>query len=212
MLMTGPFAMLSMPSFDFHLPPCTGGFLIHPSRTMAIATLAIATVSLGGIISLCIARYSKIYGALFDVHVFLNSEKHHQSVAFNSLATFCLFVGSSVMITCFAVSNKVLARVSKNSRPIFDTSYPPKYNLWYKIDNIFRNSKVIELFWYQIYPNMQSFDITITSNNNWPYTLYHKCFLSGHHDFSKWIIERSCVCCNHYAGEFRIDFHTNTGN
>ena len=31
MLLTGPFAMLSMPSFDFHLPPCTEGFLIHPS-------------------------------------------------------------------------------------------------------------------------------------------------------------------------------------
>ena len=23
MLLTGPFAMLSLPSFDFHLPPCT---------------------------------------------------------------------------------------------------------------------------------------------------------------------------------------------
>ena len=45
--------MLSMPSFDFHLPPCTEGFLIHLSPTMAIATLAIATVSLGGTISLC---------------------------------------------------------------------------------------------------------------------------------------------------------------
>ena len=31
MLLTGPFAMLSMPSFDFHLPPCTEGFLIHLS-------------------------------------------------------------------------------------------------------------------------------------------------------------------------------------
>ena len=31
MLLTGPFAMLSMPLFDFHLPPCTEGFLIHPS-------------------------------------------------------------------------------------------------------------------------------------------------------------------------------------
>ena len=31
MLLTGPFAMLSMPSFDFHLPPCTEGFLIHHS-------------------------------------------------------------------------------------------------------------------------------------------------------------------------------------
>ena len=40
MLLAGPFAMLSMPSFD-SLP------------TMAIATLAIATVSLGGTISLC---------------------------------------------------------------------------------------------------------------------------------------------------------------
>ena len=30
-LLTGPFAMLSMPSFDFHLPPCTEGFLIHLS-------------------------------------------------------------------------------------------------------------------------------------------------------------------------------------
>ena len=29
--MPGPFAMLSMPSFDFHLPPCTDGFLIHLS-------------------------------------------------------------------------------------------------------------------------------------------------------------------------------------
>ena len=52
MLLTGPFPMLSMPSFDFHLPPCTEGFLIHLSP--AIATLAIATVSLGGTISLCI--------------------------------------------------------------------------------------------------------------------------------------------------------------
>ena len=31
MLLTGPFTMLSMPSFDFHLPPCTEGFLIHLS-------------------------------------------------------------------------------------------------------------------------------------------------------------------------------------
>ena len=31
MLLTGPFAMLSMPSFDFHLPPCTEGFLIYLS-------------------------------------------------------------------------------------------------------------------------------------------------------------------------------------
>ena len=31
MLLTGLFAMLSMPSFDFHLPPCTEGFLIHLS-------------------------------------------------------------------------------------------------------------------------------------------------------------------------------------
>ena len=31
MLFTGPFAMLSMPSFDFHLPPCMEGFLIHLS-------------------------------------------------------------------------------------------------------------------------------------------------------------------------------------
>ena len=53
MLLTGPFAMLSMPSFVFHLPPCMEGFLIHLSPTMAIATLAIATVSLGGTISLC---------------------------------------------------------------------------------------------------------------------------------------------------------------
>ena len=50
----GPFAMLSMPSFDFHLLPCTEGFWPHPPLpTMAIATLAIATVSLGGTISLC---------------------------------------------------------------------------------------------------------------------------------------------------------------
>ena len=31
MLLTEPFAMLSMPLFDFHLPPCTEGFLIHLS-------------------------------------------------------------------------------------------------------------------------------------------------------------------------------------
>ena len=31
MLLTGPFATLSMPSFDFHLPPCMEGFLIHLS-------------------------------------------------------------------------------------------------------------------------------------------------------------------------------------
>ena len=31
MLLTEPFTMLSMPSFDFHLPPCTEGFLIHLS-------------------------------------------------------------------------------------------------------------------------------------------------------------------------------------
>ena len=31
MLLTGPFAMLFMPSFDFHLPPCMEGFLIHLS-------------------------------------------------------------------------------------------------------------------------------------------------------------------------------------
>ena len=42
MLLTGPFAMLSMPPFEFHLPPCTEGFLIHLLPTMAIATLAIA--------------------------------------------------------------------------------------------------------------------------------------------------------------------------
>ena len=56
MLLTGPFAMLSMPSFDFHLPPCTEGFLIHLFPTMAIATRVIATVSLGGTISLCTLR------------------------------------------------------------------------------------------------------------------------------------------------------------
>ena len=57
MFLTGPFAMLSMPPFDFHLPPCTEGFWPHPPLpTMAIATLAIATVSLGGTISLCIYR------------------------------------------------------------------------------------------------------------------------------------------------------------
>ena len=31
MLLMGPFAVLSMPSFDFHLPPCTEGFLTHLS-------------------------------------------------------------------------------------------------------------------------------------------------------------------------------------
>ena len=31
MLLTGPSAMLSMPLFDFHFPPCTEGFLIHLS-------------------------------------------------------------------------------------------------------------------------------------------------------------------------------------
>ena len=31
MLLMGPSAVLSMPSFDFHLPPCTEGFLIHLS-------------------------------------------------------------------------------------------------------------------------------------------------------------------------------------
>ena len=31
MLLTEPFAMLSMPSFDSHLPPCTKGLLIHLS-------------------------------------------------------------------------------------------------------------------------------------------------------------------------------------
>ena len=31
MLLTGPFAMLSILSFDFHSPPCTEGFLIHLS-------------------------------------------------------------------------------------------------------------------------------------------------------------------------------------
>ena len=31
MLFTGPLAMLSMPSLDFHLQPCTEGFLIHLS-------------------------------------------------------------------------------------------------------------------------------------------------------------------------------------
>ena len=51
MLLTGPFAMLPIPSFDFYLPPCTEGFWPHPPLpTMAIATLAIATVSLGGTI------------------------------------------------------------------------------------------------------------------------------------------------------------------
>ena len=52
MLLTGPFAMLSMPSFDFHLPPCTeAGRLPHPP----LPTMAIATVSLGGTISMCMS-------------------------------------------------------------------------------------------------------------------------------------------------------------
>ena len=53
MLLTGPFAMLSMPSFDF---ATVYGRLPHPPLpTMVIATLAIATISLGGTFSL----YSK---------------------------------------------------------------------------------------------------------------------------------------------------------
>ena len=59
MLLTGPFAVLSMPSFDFHLPPCDGRLPHPPLPTMAIATLAIATVSLGGTISLCIGGWLK---------------------------------------------------------------------------------------------------------------------------------------------------------
>ena len=34
--------------------------------------------------------FEKCYGELFDVHVFLNSERNCQSVAFNPLATYCL--------------------------------------------------------------------------------------------------------------------------
>ena len=33
----------------------------------------------------------KSYGEVFDVHVCLNSERRHQSVAFNPLAAFCLY-------------------------------------------------------------------------------------------------------------------------
>ena len=36
MLLTGPFAMLSMPSFDFHLPPCTEDFVIHLSPLLQL--------------------------------------------------------------------------------------------------------------------------------------------------------------------------------
>ena len=53
MLLTGPFAMLSMPSFDFHFATMYERLPHPPLPTMAIATLAIATVSLGGTISLC---------------------------------------------------------------------------------------------------------------------------------------------------------------
>ena len=37
----------------------------------------------------------KSYGELFDVHVFLNSERCDQSVAFNPLATQCLVIQQS---------------------------------------------------------------------------------------------------------------------
>ena len=43
--------------------------------------------------NLTFARYSKFYGELFDVHVFLNLERNCQSVAFNPLATHCLVHG-----------------------------------------------------------------------------------------------------------------------
>ena len=36
----------------------------------------------------------KFYGELFDVYVFLKSERRHQSVAFNSVATQCVYMYS----------------------------------------------------------------------------------------------------------------------
>ena len=55
--------MLSMPSFDFHFATVYGRLPHPPLPTMAIATLAIATFSLGGTISLCtVLVQNKIHG------------------------------------------------------------------------------------------------------------------------------------------------------
>ena len=40
----------------------------------------------------------KLYGDLFDVHVFLNSERNCHSVAFNPLATYCLLIRSMKLL------------------------------------------------------------------------------------------------------------------
>ena len=65
MLLTGPFAMLSMPSFDFHLPPCTEGFLIHLSPLWQLPLLplfpSVAQFPCVGLIILC--QPLLIYGA-----------------------------------------------------------------------------------------------------------------------------------------------------
>ena len=46
--------------------------------------------------NLTYCKVRKFYGELFDVHVFLNFERRHQSVAFNPLGTFYLPGGYSV--------------------------------------------------------------------------------------------------------------------
>ena len=91
MLKTGPFAVLSMPSFDFHLPPCTEGFLIHlsPLWQLSLWRVAIATVSLGGKISLY--TISIINDKIFCNLEFRNQQNHIKPSSFPCCFFFFFF-------------------------------------------------------------------------------------------------------------------------
>ena len=52
----------------------------------------------GGLTKICSTKLEllqdirKFYGELYDMHVLLNSERRHQTVTFNPLATLCLLL------------------------------------------------------------------------------------------------------------------------
>ena len=69
----------------------------------------------------------------------------------------------------------------KKFRPQFEASYLQMFNSYYKIDNIFKKRRLVELFWYQVWPPFAIFLHNNTSNNNWLYTTqYYEFSLSGH--------------------------------
>ena len=81
MLLTGPFAMLSMPSFDFHLPPCTEGFFIHLSPLWQLPLFP----SVAQFPCVCHARYHhSIYWFMYGVVMIVSRTRRYHIGAYTS--------------------------------------------------------------------------------------------------------------------------------